>query len=636
MASKNRPQRTEATGAATSAGLSPGLYIAGLLLIIVSIAASFMLTLEHFGTSLPGCGPESDCARASRSFFGTIPGLGWPTAFLGLAYFLGVLVAWIRCRGGVPVGLRWLIRLGAVGSVVYMIAMLVGGYLCAYCVAVHLANFALLAVVEMSRKTDAGTRPALASVAVPFIVASLVLWPVKAQHEARAEQQQEQDLQETIDELTANSGNGVDASGESADGRDEVVSADPEPVESAQPFTGRFRRGPERAAIRLVAFTDFQCPDCKRIESRIWRIFNERDDMSVSVKHFPMSSTCNPRVRGANPHPNACWAARAAEAAGILGGNEAFWKMHDWLFEQGGVFRSKHDLAPIATEIGVDLDQLVATMQSAETERRIQKDIEEAYELGIYYTPMVFINGVEIKGYGVFANNAIERAIEALAATNPEPMTAAADRPKRAPQRYVDDWLEQRTVNVPSGPDDHWVGPEDAPVEIVVWGDYQETGTIEVDSYIREALGDDPEGRYCFRQFPVHTACNPDAWKDLHDQACRAAQAAVAAGRLGGDDAFWTMHEWLMSRKALFTDGELRDIAVRTGLDPDALLDKMYSPEVASQIVTEAALMKRLIGRKLQVPAVYVNGKRVPRPRREGAPIMKLVVERALQDARGE
>jgi len=33
------------------------------------------------------------------------------------------------------------------------------------------------------------------------------------------------------------------------------------------------------------------------------------------------------------------------------------------------------------------------------TLQEVKKDIDEAYTLGIYFTPMIFINGVELKGW---------------------------------------------------------------------------------------------------------------------------------------------------------------------------------------------------------------------------------------------
>ncbi len=73
--------------------------------------------------------------------------------------------------------------------------------------------------------------------------------------------------------------------------------------------------------------TDYQCIDCQKVEREIEEILASRSDVSLSVKHYPMCAEaapgvpCNPYVKQ-TLHANACWAARAAEAAGILKGDQ--------------------------------------------------------------------------------------------------------------------------------------------------------------------------------------------------------------------------------------------------------------------------------------------------------------------------
>ena len=109
-------------------------------------------------------------------------------------------------------------------------------------------------------------------------------------------------------------------------------------------------QGPFEASIRIVFFSDYQCPDCRRVEAEIRALVSERDDISLSAKHFPLCTDCNRHITK-SPHPNACWAARAAEAAGILRGNEGFWQMHYWLFDRSGSFTGA-ELQAGLSEIG--------------------------------------------------------------------------------------------------------------------------------------------------------------------------------------------------------------------------------------------------------------------------------------------
>ena len=74
----------------------------GLVMLLVAAAASGMLTFSHFhALTLPGCGKGSACEQAAASAFGTVPGLGLPTSFIGLAYFLAAIfsLSWLMYLG---------------------------------------------------------------------------------------------------------------------------------------------------------------------------------------------------------------------------------------------------------------------------------------------------------------------------------------------------------------------------------------------------------------------------------------------------------------------------------------------------------------------------------------------------------
>ena len=92
---------------AAVAPASPVVLGLGAAFVLVSLAASFMLVLEHMGgLSLPGCGPGSACAQVTSSVWGKIPlgAVKWPVSHVGLAYFLAVLVVWLGSGRGVPAG----------------------------------------------------------------------------------------------------------------------------------------------------------------------------------------------------------------------------------------------------------------------------------------------------------------------------------------------------------------------------------------------------------------------------------------------------------------------------------------------------------------------------------------------------
>jgi protein-disulfide isomerase len=601
-----------------SNALSPAAFATALVLLLVATAAAVMLAVGGLlTTSLPGCGPESDCARAAASVWGSVPGVKWlTTASIGTSYFLGLLVAFIVARGVWPAGLRWVARLGVIGSVVLLGAMLVGGYVCMYCVTVHLANIAFVIVLEVGGRgaapAVAGAGRSVVTAAALFVVAFVVLAGLERQ---RLSAQAERDQAELDDSMRA-----IVAGGTNGDGP---------PPPDAEPFTGRYRVGPEEAPIRIVIISDYQCPDCKRIESELRTVLASRDDVSFSAKHFPFCTDCNWKARkfNRNLHPNACWAARAAETAGILDGNDGFWRMHHWLFDRGGAFTDA-ELNAALPQLGFDPATFVPQMMGPKGLELVEQDIDEAVALGLRQTPMIFINGVELRGWRT--PNALPRAVERIAATNPPPLTAASDRPPNALEKHIGDWREQPARPLP--PDEHdWSrGPADAAAQVMVWGDYQEPYTAELDGRIRAFIATNPGVRYSFRHYPIDESCNPSATRTLHPLACRMAQAVEAAGRLGGVDAYWKMHEWVMTNQKSFSDAGLRAAASGMGLDPAPLLAEMESPEVASAIAADSTAARQLGLRG--VPFMFVDSKRVPFWALEGQPLPERIIEEALAE----
>ncbi|MFQ5807428.1 MAG: vitamin K epoxide reductase family protein, partial [Phycisphaerae bacterium] len=372
--------------------MSTGVYVWGIVLVGLCASASLLLALEHIGgLSLPGCGEGSPCAEAAASVWGKVPYVGWPVSFLGVAYFLGLSVVWLTARPGVPVGIRHLVRGGALISLGFVVIMLVERQVCSYCVATHLGNFAFWIVVERAAGAAAGTARAFATIAAVFAISSGVLgsteWRERKAVQAKAEEELADSTAAIISATSqraaaaADTTEAVVAVAEPVAGlagpasaaleSDARVAEPAEPDVAGQPsagsagFTGRYRLGPEKAAIRVVMFSDYQCKECRRIESEVVRIFERRDDMSVSFKHYPMNSDCNRKVKRTR-HPNACWAARAAETAGILNGNDGFWEMHFWLFEHRGSF-TRAELRAALSEFGYDIAEFERIMPSDET-----------------------------------------------------------------------------------------------------------------------------------------------------------------------------------------------------------------------------------------------------------------------------
>lgn len=639
--------------------------------LTAALIASGHLVNKHFGGTLPGCGPASGCDALDRSAWSRVRlpgGVAWSVAFVGVAYFAGMMAAWVMSwkRVGRVIGVIAVV--GLMDSMVFAGVMMYLKTWCLYCAATHTANGIFVAAAwativldarkerramaeqkfsALGRRIVAGlARPGPIGFAIVFGATSIVLGVANAGYEARRAEAAEAERAKSVAAIVSG-GEGVPNEGVTVI---EVQPPAPSDRWGAGGFSGRYRKGPESAAIRVVVLTDFQCPDCKRVEGEILAAMKGLEAVgvtaSLSIKHFPMCKDCNKYV-SQTIHGNACFGARAAEAAGILGGDEAFFKFVDWLFEVDGKFETKEILARGVSRAGlsVGVEAFVAVMESAETLKRVQADVEDGMALGVYFTPMVFINGVEMKGWQV--PGAVKKTIEEVAAAKPTPVakTATGDRPVLAAQRFIDDWKEQPPAREFMPDEPAWstgATPDFAPpdaskdpkrVEVIVFGDYLDVATAKFDGELRAAMKDGRGNvRYTFRHYPLNPECNPALPPNMNKSmiragSCVASRAAEAAGKVGGRDAYWKMHEWLLKNQSGVSVESVKQAAAAQGLDAAGFAAAIASAEIASAI-RDDALAGQLAGLK-NMPTVFVNGKQVPRPLRDGDNVIKRIIDEA-------
>jgi len=137
--------------------------------------------------------------------------------------------------------------------------------------------------------------------------------------------------------------------------------------------------GPVNANIGIVIFSDFECPYCRSFATdalpRLFEQYVERGIAAVSFRHFPLPF-----------HKNARKAAAVAECAGEQG---QFWQMHDLLFRepQLGVDTIERN----ALTLRLNINDLGACQDSAQTQRRVDADFAAGRQLGVSGTPTIFI-----------------------------------------------------------------------------------------------------------------------------------------------------------------------------------------------------------------------------------------------------
>ena len=145
--------------------------------------------------------------------------------------------------------------------------------------------------------------------------------------------------------------------------------------------TGRPATGPERAAVTLVEFTDYQCPYCARYFKETYGdlLAANAGKLRYVVRNFPVSSL----------HPNAQKAAEAAECAFAQG---KFWEYHDVLFERSPRI-PLDSLKHFAERLGLNTKRFNACLDSGEKESTVERDLKDGRRYGVRGTPTFFING---------------------------------------------------------------------------------------------------------------------------------------------------------------------------------------------------------------------------------------------------
>ena len=140
-------------------------------------------------------------------------------------------------------------------------------------------------------------------------------------------------------------------------------------------------------------------------------------------------------------------------------------------------------------------------------------------------------------------------------------------------------------------------GPEDAPVSIVIFDDFECPYCAKAVPLLSQVLKDYPsQVKLVFKNFPLR----------MHQNARLAAIAGLAAHRQG---KFWEMHDLLFANYHGLNPETIRKLARQIGLDMLQFENDLFNPELAAMIDRDIEE-----GRKTDVrgtPTLFVNGRRV-------------------------
>ncbi len=340
-------------------------------------------------------GQFADCDIVNVSRFSEIAGV--PLAALGILYFLalfllGVLVPPKNTQFPTVSRLTaWMSSLALVFDLYLLVAIqwLELQSFCVLCILTYVANlgylisgFRRVQLQTSSHRLQAffwGSQPwSLRSFSIPKLLVFLLgmglsgllvyFIPHWIQQNSQTNQANHSDLPQVLEYLKS-------------------VEPKAVPVDSADGTYGN-----PTSKIKIVVFSDFQCPFCKTAAFSFHTLLPSfKDRVFLTFKHFPLDPACNPAVSH-KMHPFACSLARLGVCAQKKG---KFWEYHDRVFMKleesdfaGGwdVLRTKLSSLFSSSEI----DECLRNSASLE---QVQKDIELGLNLGIQGTPATFING---------------------------------------------------------------------------------------------------------------------------------------------------------------------------------------------------------------------------------------------------
>ncbi len=148
-------------------------------------------------------------------------------------------------------------------------------------------------------------------------------------------------------------------------------------------------RGPEKAAVTIVEFSDMQCPHCQKAAATIEQLLAQEPDARFVFQNFPL--------------PMHNWAEKAADYVDCVGraSNEAVWKFIQKTFDdQANITDANIDekLKAIATASGANAEEIAACAAKPDTKARVEASVALGRSVGVNSTPALFINGRNFPG----------------------------------------------------------------------------------------------------------------------------------------------------------------------------------------------------------------------------------------------
>lgn len=153
-------------------------------------------------------------------------------------------------------------------------------------------------------------------------------------------------------------------------------------------------RGNPNAPVKIVEYSDTECPFCKRFHSTMKEVmdtYGKDGKVAWVYRHFPLDQL----------HSKARKEAVALECANEQGGNDKFWSYADRLYEitpaNNGL--DPAELPKIAEFVGLDTAKFNTCLASTKYDAHIEEEVQNATATGGNGTPWSIVVGAKNKKY---------------------------------------------------------------------------------------------------------------------------------------------------------------------------------------------------------------------------------------------
>jgi protein-disulfide isomerase len=350
--------------------------------------------------------------------------------------------------------------------------------------------------------------------------------------------------------------------------------------------------GPASAPVTIVVWSDYACGYCNRVQGTLGKLDHLYPGQIRWVhRTLPLDEDYT----------------LAAEASLAAAAQGRFRPMHERLFAlRGRVTRAEAEL--VARELGLDMIRFRADLDVGTYRDVVARDSADAEQLGITGTPTFFVNGRPVHGnqpLRVFAevvDQELARA-DAVRAKHPAELYDALVADGRARADTPDAEHEDSELDpgvgyrVGTGLPGHQLGPDDAPVTLIEWSDFECpycAKSAPVIAGVRKKYGD--AVRIVFRHDPM----------PFHRNAQLAAEAGVAASEQG---KFWQYQDQIWDHAGNLSRADLEQYAAAVGLDMAKFRTALDEHRHRNVVLAEAAAAEAL--GVAGTPTMFINGQPV-------------------------